>query len=75
MDEHTAENDAAEACAHLGLCPPPKSDCRWVQFERRYDYCACGGWDERYVSRDGGTRVRGRSNHARACVIPPGKGD
>lgn len=55
-------------CDHAGPCPPRGRGCRWMQFERGYTPCECGGWDERWVSRDKSIRLAGRTNHRRSCV-------
>lgn len=62
------EEREALPCDHYGECPPDRSGCRWVQFEREYVHCACGGWDEFWSSRSSSVRLPGRSNHGRRCI-------
>ena len=70
----SAENGLVP-CDHNGPCPQQRPGCRWVQFERVYTPCECGGWDERWISRAGDIRLDGRTHHARTCPIPPGHGE
>lgn len=72
-DQSDEKDDLAgkPLCDHLGPCPPSEGGCRWVQFERSYTPCPCGGWDERWTSRDRSIRLDGRHHHRRACMVYP----
>jgi len=55
-----------DLCDHIGPCAKP-TGCKYVPFERRYDYCDCGGWDEFWHARQSDLRLAGRTNHMRGC--------
>lgn len=54
-------------CDHDAECAPDRAGCQFIQFVRAYIACACGGWDEKFTSRNGSIRLDGRKNHVRAC--------